>query len=79
MCGTIPSSREEKSRRLFREWYDALGGRPALKTWTYASRFNPFVRAIAPEFIGEIPKEAISENALLLAANGEGEYVNVSA
>ena len=46
----------EKSRRLFREWYDALGGRPALKVWTYASRFNPFVRAIAPEFIGDIPK-----------------------
>ena len=46
----------EKSKRLFREWYEALGGRPALKVWTYASRFNPFVRAIAPEFIGEIPK-----------------------
>ena len=29
--------------------------------------------------IGEIPKEAITENALLLAANGEGAYVNVSA
>ena len=29
--------------------------------------------------IGEIPKEGITENALLLAANGEGAYVNVSA
>ena len=25
--------------------------------------------------IGEIPKEAINENSLLIAANGEGEYV----
>ena len=29
--------------------------------------------------IGEIPKEGITENSLLLAANGEGEYVNVPA
>ena len=29
--------------------------------------------------IGEIPKEGITENSLLLAANGEGAYVNVSA
>ncbi len=28
-------------------------------------------------FIGEIPREGISESALLLAANGEGEYVHV--
>ena len=59
--GNLPTrignkSAMEKSRRLFREWYDALGGRPALKVWTYASCFNPFVRAIAPEFIGDIPK-----------------------
>lgn len=27
--------------------------------------------------IGEIPKEAINESSLLLAANGEGEFVNV--
>ena len=46
----------ERSVRLYREWYEALGGRPALKAWTYASRFNPFVRAVGPELIGEIPK-----------------------
>ena len=46
----------ERTVRIFREWYEALGGRPALKAWTYSSRFNPFVRAVAPEFIGEIPK-----------------------
>ena len=28
---------------------------------------------------GNVPKEGITENALLLAANGEGAYVNVSA
>ena len=27
--------------------------------------------------IGEIPKEGITENSLLMAANGKGEYVNV--
>jgi ribose transport system ATP-binding protein len=27
--------------------------------------------------IGEMPKAAINENSLLLAANGKGEYVNV--
>ena len=27
--------------------------------------------------IGEIPKEGITENSLLIAANGKGEYVNV--
>lgn len=27
--------------------------------------------------IGEIPKESITENSLLIAANGKGEYVNV--
>ena len=26
--------------------------------------------------IGEIPKEGINENSLLIAANGEGEYVS---
>ena len=26
--------------------------------------------------IGEIPKEGITENSLLMAANGKGEYVN---
>lgn len=46
----------EKSRRLFREWYEATGGRPVLKAWLYAARNDRFVRALGPEFIGEVPK-----------------------
>ncbi len=46
----------EKSRRLFREWYDATGGRPVLKAWLYASRGDKFKRALGPEFIGDVPK-----------------------
>ena len=45
----------EGSRQLFREWYEALGGRPALKAWLYAGQ-TPFGRALGPEFIGEVPK-----------------------
>ena len=45
----------EGSRQLFREWYEALGGRPALKAWLYSGQ-TPFGRALGPEFIGEVPK-----------------------
>ncbi len=45
----------EGSRQLFREWYEALGGRPALKAWLYSGK-TPFGRALGPEFIGEVPK-----------------------
>ena len=45
----------EGLRQLFREWYEALGGRPVLKAWLY-SGWNMFGRAIGPEFIGEVPK-----------------------
>ena len=44
----------EGVRQLFREWYEALGGRPALKAWLYAGS-TAFGRAVGPEFIGEIP------------------------
>ena len=46
----------EKSVRLFREWYDATGRRPVAKAWVYAPRFDLVGRAIAPEFVGDIPK-----------------------
>ena len=45
----------EESRQLFREWYEALGGRPALKAWLYSGE-TPFGRALGPEFIGDVPK-----------------------
>ena len=45
----------EGTRRLFREWRDALGGRPALKAWLYAGQ-GPVVRALSPEFVGDVPK-----------------------
>lgn len=46
----------EKTKTLFREWYEALGNRPAMKAWLYAARFNRFGRAVMPEFIGDVPK-----------------------
>lgn len=42
--------------RIFREWYDALGGRPALKAWLYTDHNDRFARAIIPEFTGDVPK-----------------------
>lgn len=47
----------EESRRLFKEWYDARGGKPAEKVWMYTSNDNPFQRAMIPEFSGEVVKE----------------------
>lgn len=44
------------SRRLFREWYDARGGKPAEQVWLYTSPDNPFQRAMIPEFSGEVVK-----------------------
>ena len=45
----------EGVRTLFREWYEALGGRPALKAWLYSGP-TAFGRAVGPEFICEVPK-----------------------
>ena len=45
-----------KSRQLFKEWYDARGGKPAERTWMYTSPDNPFQRAMIPEFSGEVSK-----------------------
>lgn len=53
---TRNAAKMEETRKMLQEWYDALGGRPAQKIWLYNSRMNTFARAVAPEFIGEIPK-----------------------
>ena len=50
------ATRMEKTREMLRNWYVALGNRPAQKLWLYNSRNNLAARAIAPEFIAEIPK-----------------------
>lgn len=42
--------------RIFREWYEALGGRPALKAWLYTEVNDRFARAMVPEFVGDVPK-----------------------
>ena len=47
----------DRSRALFKEWYDARGGKPAEQVWLYTSNDNPFQRAMIPEFSGEIVKE----------------------
>lgn len=59
--GNLPRKvRSEKymkqSIALFKEWYDARGGKPAEKAWLYTSNDNPFQRAVIPEFSGEIVK-----------------------
>lgn len=46
----------QKSLALFREWYEASGNRPVMKAWLYAARFDPFARAVMPEFVGDVPK-----------------------
>ncbi|MBQ2630043.1 MAG: alpha-galactosidase, partial [Kiritimatiellae bacterium] len=53
---TRDERRMAETRRMLQEWYDALGGRPAQRVWLYNSRSNPFARAVAPEFIGDIPR-----------------------
>ena len=45
----------EGLRQLFREWYEALGGRPVLKAWLYSGG-TPFGRSVGPEFVGELPR-----------------------
>jgi len=39
-----------------KSWYEALGQRPIASLWLYNVPGNPFARAIAPQFVGEIPK-----------------------
>ena len=45
-----------KEREMLSEWYEALGGRPAQRLWLYGDRQNYSARAIAGEFVGEVPK-----------------------
>lgn len=42
--------------QLFREWYEALGNRPVQMVWLYNPRLDRMARAVAGEFVGEIPK-----------------------
>ncbi len=46
----------EKTVRLFREWYEALGNRPVQMVWLYNPRLDRMARAVAGEFVGEVPK-----------------------
>ena len=48
--------RVEKTVEMLRDWYVALGNRPAQCLWLYNSRNNLAARALAPEFIADIPK-----------------------
>ena len=41
---------------LAREWYEALGGRPAELMWLYNADRDPFQRAICPSLVGRIPR-----------------------
>lgn len=43
-------------RKLISDWSRALGGRPVISLWLYNVPGNPFARAVAPEYIGRIPK-----------------------
>ena len=46
----------EENVQIAKEWYDSLGGRPIQKLWLYDVRDNAFVKAVAGEFVGDIPK-----------------------
>ena len=43
-------------KNLIKEWSVALGCRPVRSLWLYNVPGNPFARAIAPQFVGDIPK-----------------------
>ena len=51
-------SKEEmqKSEQLIKSWSAALGNRPIMRFWLYNTRMNPFARAVAGEFVGEVPR-----------------------
>ncbi len=42
--------------KLFREWYEATGGRPVARAWLYTSSRDLFFRAVNPEFTAEVPR-----------------------
>ncbi len=42
--------------KLFREWYEATGGRPVARAWLYTSSRDLFFRAVNPEFTIEVPR-----------------------
>ncbi len=46
----------ERWLRGGKAWYDALGQRPIASLWLYNVPGNPFARAIAPMFVGDVPK-----------------------
>ena len=50
------AKKREEALRHSREWYEALGGRPALKAWLYAGASDKLRRAVGPEFAGDVPK-----------------------
>ena len=50
------AKRMEKTIEMLHDWYVALGNRPAQRLWLYNSRHNLAARAIAPEFIADVPK-----------------------
>ena len=50
------AKKREEALRHSREWYEALGGRPALKAWLYAGVADKLRRAVGPEFAGDVPK-----------------------
>lgn len=43
-------------RQACQAWSEALGNRPVASLWLYNVPGNPFARAIAPMFVGEVPK-----------------------
>ena len=45
-----------KTITMLKDWYKILGNRPAQKIWLYNDRDNLSARAVAGEFVGEVPK-----------------------
>ena len=60
-CGGLPfglgnEKSRERALRLFREWYEARGNRPALKAWLYAAVSDKLSRAVGPELAVDVPR-----------------------
>lgn len=55
-CRTRSAKCVARAREMMGEWYRTLGNRPIQRLWLYGDRFNRSARAIAGEFMGDIPK-----------------------
>ena len=55
--GLLSADRLAETEKIFKDWYEALGKRPAMKTWLYAPHpSNRLNRTVGAEFSGLVPQ-----------------------